>query len=235
MATIIREALNADQMSLTLWTGGMSKVGISLSGTWAGTVSFLAANDALNFFPVTMTPFASGTGVQSATATGNWERAVENLLAFRALFTRTSGTAIVTMAASLDASYQDAFLASTSKYVTQSVGSGAQNKITVAAQANRAWRLKSLSVGFSVAAGAAVDLQVSDGASSLLWEGYVPLSAGAPSAGGTWLVPIPLGGNNIAGIIDGGLVTTPGNSLVITLAAPGGSVVSTLNAELVAA
>ena len=52
--------------------------------------------------------------------------------------------------------------------------------------------------------------------------------------GGSWNVPLPFD-TGTPGQVGGGLVTTPGNSLVITLAAPGGSVVSTLNAEVAAA
>ncbi len=235
MANIIREALTADQMQLFLYCGGMSKAGFGVSGTWVGTVAFFGSTDGINFIPLSVTPFASGATVQSTTATGNWEALVRNFVAIKVVFTRTSGTAVIVLAASLDSSYQDAFLAPTSKYVSQNVGSGATNVITVAAQANRAWRLRTLSVAFSVAAGAGVDLKITDGASSVLWEGYVPASAGPLVAGGgTYLVPLPPP-SGTPGLLDGGVVGTPGNTLVVTLAAPGGSVVSTLNAEMTAA
>lgn len=236
MANVIREALNADGMDVVLPCANMSRVGFGVSGTWVGTVKFFFSQDGVNFagFPLSVQPFASGTAVQSTTSNGNFWANAQNYQAVKATFTRTSGTAIVSIAASNDATYQQAFLASTSVYVTQEVSAGATNVITQAAQANRAWRLRTLSVGFSVAAAAAVKLTVSDGASSLLWEGFVPASAGAPSAGGTWLAPLPLDELE-AGVSNGGLVGTPGNSMVVTLAAPGGAVVSSLNCEFLPA
>ena len=74
MSNIIREVLNAAGMELPLFTGGMSKVGFGLSGTWTGTVTFLGSTDGINFVPLSVTPFGSGTAVQSATANGSWER-----------------------------------------------------------------------------------------------------------------------------------------------------------------
>lgn len=237
MANILREALNADAMQLAIYCGGMSKVGINLAGTWVGTVKFFGSTDGTNFVPLSMTPFASGTTVQSATANGNWEISVQSLslVAVKVTFTRTSGTVLVTMGASIDSSYQDAFLASTSHFVSQSVSGGATNVITIAAQVNRAWRCRSLQVSFSVASGAAVLITISDGASSVLWEGYVPINnEGVATVGSTFNVPLPPDPMT-PGLTGGGVVNTPGNSLVITLAAPGGSVVSKVNAEIVPA
>lgn len=235
MANLIREALTADQQPLFLYTGGMSKVGFGVTGTWVGSIAFTYSTDGIVFNPLFVTPFATGTAVQVVTANGNWEALIRNIVAVRAVFSRTSGTAVVVIGASLDSSYQDAFLAATSKYVSQSVGSGATNVVTIAAQANRAWRCRTLSVGFSVAASAAVDLKITDGASSVLWEGYVPPNSGASLAGGgQFLAPLPTDPNT-PGLVGGGVVGTPGNSMVITLAAPGGSVVSTVNAEMAAA
>jgi hypothetical protein len=234
MASIIREALNADQMAVYLFCGGQSKVGFNVSGTWAGTVAFFASADGVRFDAVTVTPFASGTGVQSATGNGSWELQVQNYVAVKALLTRTSGTAVVVMATSRDSSYQDAFLTSTSKYVSQNVGSGATNVVTQAAQTNRAWRLRTLTIGFSVAAGAAVDIKITDGASTVLWEGYVP-KQDVSTGGFTYIVPLPPPLSADPSNPDGGVVGTPGNSMVVTLAAPGGSVVSTVNCEFQAA
>jgi hypothetical protein len=232
VAALIREALNADGMSLTVFTGGQSKVGIGLTGTWVGTVKFFASVDGINFIPVYLTPFASGTTVLSTTATGNWESACLNYVAFKATFTRTSGTAIVTMAASVDASYQSAFLAASSVFVSQSIASGAANAITQAAQANRAWRLRTCVVGYSTAASSVALLTVSDGGSSTLWETYVPV--GATGLIGTFQVPLPAD-PNIPGLTGGGIVGTVGSSMVVTLAAPGGSTVSKLNCEFIPA
>ncbi len=233
-----REALNAAGMTLPLFTGGMTRAGINLSGTWVGTVRFEGSYDGVNWQSLSVTPFASGTAVTSSTANGSWFVNVDSRLAVRVNFyARTSGTVIATVGASVDSSYQESFLASTSVYVNQEVTGGATNVITQAAQANRAWRLKSLSVGFSVAAAAAVKLTISDGASSVLWAGYVPKDAGsAITNGGTWEVPLPKGVPSPGtGIEDAGVVGTAGNMLVVTLAGPGGSVVSELNAVFIPA
>lgn len=234
MATILAEALNATGMKLTIFSGGQSYVGLNVAGTWVGTVSFFGSTDGMNFVPLFVTPFASGTAVSSSTANGSWFVPVGNYLAIRVTFTRTSGTAIVTLAASTDSSYQDAFLATTSRWVSQSVSGGAANAITVAAQANRAWNISELVIGYSVAPAAAVLVTISDGASSVLWETYVPplVNDGAATVGGTFRVPLPQPSGSDP---RGGVTNTPGNSLVITLAAPGGSVVSKVNAKISAA
>lgn len=227
MANIIREALNADAMRLTLFCAGQSYVGFNLTGTWVGTISFYGSFDGVNFVPISVTPFASGTAVSSATANGSWYAAAQNYAAVQVRFTRTSGTVLASLSASNDSSFQDVFLASTSIFVTQSVGSGAANSMTIAASTNRAWSLKKLVIGFSVAPAAGVLVTISDGASSVMWETYAnPLTNdGAATVGGSFNVPLP----------ENGLVGTLGNSLVIALAAPGGSVVSKLNAEVRAA
>ena len=228
MATRLTEVLNADAMSLGIYCGGQSKVGINLSGTWAGTVRFFGSTDGINFIPLSVTPFASGTTVQSATANGNWEVLVQNYVVIKAVFSRTSGSVVVVLSASIDSSYQDAFLASTSRFVAQEITAGAANAITQAAQANRAWRLRTLTGACSAAPGAAVKVTVTDGASSLLWESYIAASAGP------FAVTLPADPNT-PGVSGGGVVGTPGNSMVVTLAAPGGSVVSSLNCEFIPA
>ncbi len=226
MANIIREALSADGMSLHLFCGGMSKVGFGIAGTFVGTVSFFASQDGVNFLPAFVTPFASGTAVSTTTATGNWELTVRNALVVKVVFTRTSGTVIATLATSIDSSYQNAFLASTSVYATSSHAAGATNVLTIAAQTNRAWRLRTLVITWSAAPAAAVLCTVTDGASTVIWESYVP------TAGGQVVLPADA---NVPGLTGGGVVNTPGNSLVVTVADPGGSVVSKINAELSAA
>lgn len=229
MAFIIREALNATLMELPLFCGGMSKVGVNLAGTWAGTVKFYASSDGVNFIPVSVTPFASGTAVTSATANGNWELKVQGFVAFKVVFTRTSGTVLVTIAASIDASYQNAFLASTSLY-TNTTATATNNVTTVAAQTNRAWRLRTLTISMDGDAtwASSPALKVTDGASTILWA-YDP----TPTKG-HYNIPLPAP-SNTPGLTDGGLVNTPGNSMVVTLVSGGGSVKSNVNCEFSAA
>ena len=228
MAAILREVLNAQGMKLTINCSGQSYVGLNLSGTWTGKVSFNGSFDGIKFFPLSMTPFASGATVQSATGNGNWFIPIQNYVAVQVSFdTLTTGTVAVTMATSIDSSYQDAFLVSTSKYVNQEMTGGSQNQVTIAAQANRAWKLRTLVVSFSTAPGAAVPITISDGASATIWKTHAPASAGA------YLVLLPAD-MDWPGVTGGGVVGTPGNSMVITVGAPGGSVTSEINAELYA-
>ncbi len=236
MATILREALNSQGMQLTIFCGGQSYVGLNVSGTWAGLINWSGSFDGIKFFPLSVTPFPSGATVQSVTGNGNSFVPVQNYVAVRAtLTTLTSGSAVVTMAASIDSSYQDAFLGATSLFVNQETSGGLTNVVTIAAQANRAWRCRTLSVGFSVAAGAAVALTISDGSSGVIWKGYVPANPEATgTSGGTFLVPLPAD-SNVPGVSGGGVVGTVGNSMIITLGAPGGSVVSEVNAEMIPA
>ena len=157
MASPIYEVLNAQSMSLTIFCGGQSNVGVRLFGTWTGTVSFKGSYDGVNFVALTMTPFASGTGVQSATANGNWFVQCGNvvsgttptgLVAVQVVFTTlTTGTVSVAMCASVDSTWQNAFLAASTIYVnSEATGT---NTLTQAAQANRAWNLQELHVSFS--------------------------------------------------------------------------------------
>lgn len=229
MANVIKELLNTQGMALPIYCGGMTRVGIGVSGTWTGTITFEASNDGVRWVPVGVTPFASGTSVLTATANGNWQINVGDWVAVRArLSTLLTGSPVITLAAAIDASWQDAYLASTSRYVTAEGGAGAANTITQAAQANRAWRLRTCTVSFSTAPAAAVKITVSDGASSVIWEEYAPGSAGS------YGVKLPVDPDT-PGVSGGGVVNTPGNSMVVTCAAPGGAVVAAVSCEFIPA
>ncbi len=229
MAAVITEALNATGMGLTLWCGSLSYAGFGISGSWVGTIKFYGTTDGLNFQPISVTPFASGTDVTSTTANGSWFIPARNYLAVRVVFTRTSGTAIVKLAASTDSSYQDAFLASTSKFVNTTATGGA-NTTTITAQANRAWRLRTLIVSADTTPtwAASPNVKVTDGASTIIWALDLPATAGV------YNVPLPAD-SNTPGLTGGGVVGTAGSSMVITVASGAGSVKTNVNAELTAA
>ena len=251
MANIIRGGLNVAGADLVLSCigaagggfggsfgnasgGGLTRCGIALTGTWVGTASFYVSYDGANFFPKTVTPFPSGTGVQSATANGNWFADLQGAVAVQvALTAYTSGVVGVSIAAALDGSWQDAFLASTSKYVSQNVTGGLVNSQVIAAQANRAWRCRSASVSFNSEPSVAIEFQILDGASSVLWDGYVPKDIQTSAPGGVFQLPLPPPDPAVPG--SGGVVGTVGNTMTLKLFAPGGSVVSTVNAEMAAA
>jgi hypothetical protein len=223
----ISELLNATGMGLALFTGQQTRVGVGLSGTWTGTVAFNASTDGIIFNPVFMTPFASGTNVSSATANGNWFSDVKNYLAFQAVFTRTTGSVIVALSASQDSSYQDAFLTAPSIF-QNSVATAATNTLTIAAQANRAWRLRTLYISVSATATWAGNpvVQIKDG-TTLLWAFDIGTTAGTYSPG--------LPADNLLTGRPGGLYGTPGNAMSIAIASGGGSVQTNINCEVLPA
>jgi hypothetical protein len=232
MANIIREGLNALNMRLPLYCSGQSKVGFNVAGTFVGTLTPAFSIDGLNFnTPMSLTPFASGATVQTITGPGSWEVQTQNYIAVQLQMTAyTSGTAIVTLATSIDSSYQDAFLASTSIYINQASGANAINTITVAAQANRAWRCRRATISNSAAAtwGASPAFKILDGASSILY------ACDPPVAQGEYEIKLPTD-DNTPGRAGGGVVNTPGNSLGIVLQAAGGTAVTNINVEVRAA
>lgn len=230
-AAITREVLNADTMSLTIFCGGQSTVGIGLSGTWVGTASFYGSADGINFFAMSATPFASGTAVSSATANGNYFSPVKNLIAIKVVFTRTSGSLQVILAAAVDSSWQDAFL-SASTIAVSSTTSGGNNTLTQAAQANRAWKCTFLEVSFAgVLIGAAPRIDVYDGtiAGTTLYTAFLTGTTGSIGIVQKINLPTDASGNP-------SLVNTPGNAMTVVVSGvPSVQQTSTINAQFTAA
>ena len=207
------EVLNADGMSLTIFCGGQSNVGVGLTGTWVGTASFYGSTDGLNFFALSLTPFASGTAVTTATANGNYFTNVKNLIAIRVTFTRTSGSLVVIMAAAIDSSWQDAFATAIQIANSSSTTSGT-NTLTQAAQANRAWNLTFLEVsiaGLSFPGGVG-QITVYDGAitGNVLYKAF--LTQGVGSVGTVQKMNLPTGADGNPSVKG-----TPGNAMTIVL------------------
>jgi hypothetical protein len=76
---------------------GQGSIGIQLSGTWAGTVSFTASVDNTNFVPLLCFPANSGTAVTNTTTSNVFTTNVGGLTAVRTTLTSTtSGTVVVT-------------------------------------------------------------------------------------------------------------------------------------------
>ncbi len=222
MAQLTREVLNADGMSLTIFCGGQSNVGLGISGTWVGTVSFFGSNDGLTFFALSATPFASGTAVSTTTANGNWFTAVKNLMAIKVTFTRTSGSVQVNMAAAVDSSWQDAFLTQATIFNSSTVTSGT-NTLTQAAQTNRAWVLQTLDVscaGPGWSGSGRVTVYDGTVAGTVLWEEFIGSPPVVGSVGYAQKVALP----------DGGVTNTPGNAMTVVLRGMGNSS-SILNAK----
>lgn len=226
MAAITREVLNADAMSLTIFCGGQSTVGIGLTGTWAGTASFYGSTDGLTFFALSVTPFASGTAVSTATANANYFTPVKNLIAIKVTFTRTSGSLQVNLAAAVDSSWQDAFLSQATIFNSSTVTSGT-NTLTQASQANRAWALQECGISCAGPGWAGSGrLTIYDGtvAGTVLWEEFIGSPPVVGSVGYVQKLTVPAGG----------IVNTPGNAMTIVLRGMGSSS-SIINAKFSAA
>lgn len=92
-------AATDDTITLTsLMTHG--SVGIQLSGTWTGTVTFEATIQGSTWVALNLLPSNSGTAASTATANGAWGDVMHGWSAVRARFsTASSGTATVTIRA----------------------------------------------------------------------------------------------------------------------------------------
>jgi hypothetical protein len=76
-------------------------VGVQITGTWVGTVSFLGSVDRVNYSAVNCTPPNSTTAATTTTANGTWTCGIAGLGQVEIAFTAyTSGTAVVTVQAS---------------------------------------------------------------------------------------------------------------------------------------
>lgn len=214
-------------MQLPLFTTGQTWYAVNVAGTWTGTISFTASQDGVNYSPVSLTPFATGTAVSSVTANGSWYMPVGNNFSYNVtLTTLGSGNPIVTVGTSVDTSFQTTFMTPVLKYVNQAANN-ATNTVTIAAVTNRAFRLRTLILSLDSAAtwASSPALQIKDG-STVLW------AMDPPVAQGTYQVPLPAD-PGIPGVGGGGIVNTPGNTLVIALAASGGK--TNINGQLSAA
>lgn len=75
-------------------TQGLGTVGLQVTGTFSGTLSFTGTLDGTTFVAVLCTPYGSTTAVTTATSTGAWSCMVAGLRQFRVAFTSfSSGTA----------------------------------------------------------------------------------------------------------------------------------------------
>jgi hypothetical protein len=138
--TKVSKVLNALNQAVTIWCQGQSKLGINIfSVTGTNTFTFLGSVDGISFRPYSVAPYpeaqAAGfqvagvptTGnlpavaVQQATGAGTWEADVGNLQFFRVQVTAGAGPAKVTLTASVDGSYQEAFQTPTNIGVTSAV------------------------------------------------------------------------------------------------------------------
>lgn len=90
---LLQASLVAANDALNIGVMGQGGVGIQLTGTWSGTVSFEASIDGATYVALNMVPSNSATPASSATANGAWTANVAGFTTVRARFsTATSGT-----------------------------------------------------------------------------------------------------------------------------------------------
>ena len=93
-----QKSLTAAQDALTLEVRGAGAVGLQLTGTWSGTVSFEASIDGATYVAFNMVPSNSATAASSATAAGCWSANCGGYAIVRARCSAyTSGTINVTL------------------------------------------------------------------------------------------------------------------------------------------
>ena len=229
---IIRPGLNATGMAATIPLAGLSYCGVNLAGTWVGTASFFITYDGTNYKPVTLMPYPSGTGVQTTTANGSWFLPLFGgygpSMALQVVFTtRTSGTMNVTLCGSDDGSFADAYVAPSAIYQTQVGTANATNTLTVAANVNHAWRIRSCTVSVTGSGTPTGTIQIKDG-TTLVWSQDLLGTAGVPQ-----IVQLDLPAESTQE--PGGVTGTTGNSISVVVAALGANVTSSINFECHAA
>lgn len=76
--------------------GGQGHIGIQVTGTFVGTLTFYGSINNADFVAFAVTPAAGGSTVTTATATGLWTAQIAGLSTFRVGFSAfTSGSATV--------------------------------------------------------------------------------------------------------------------------------------------
>lgn len=112
--------LGAVNATTSLALDGMNTAVLQITGTWVGTISFLASMDGgASYFPVNMVPYGGAAQAGTASANGQWEMACGGLTHVQVVMSAyTSGSATV-------------LLAATSGLKSVRVGNPAGNPLTV--------------------------------------------------------------------------------------------------------
>jgi hypothetical protein len=224
--TKVTKVLNAVNQEVTIWCAGQSKVGIGITNvTGASTLSFFGSIDGITFNPITVGAYPEAippvNGVTVVTAAGNYELPVQNYLFIRVQMTAGAGPATVIMAASVDSSYQEAFLVGQSSinlvstlYPSTTSTAADANTMVIPGQANRMINLTFLEVSL-VGSGFGGNAQLK------IWDNAVLngvplyscfLTSPIGSVGSVQKINLP---QDAQGNI--GVQGTPGNALVIQI------------------
>lgn len=229
--------LNAVGQEATLWVAGQSKVGINVFGV-IGTVtlSFFASVDGITYYPLSLGAYPAGvsaaqvpvgggnlplTQVQTATANGQYEVNVQNITFVRVQQTAGAGSGKVIIAASVDGSYQEAFLTPSNIGVTSSVvfpsttsTASDTNTLTIPAVANAAINLTFCEVSCAGGGfGGNAQLRIWDGSVGNgvpLFSDFITAPIG--SVGTVQKINLPTDAQNNVG-----LQGTPGNAMVLQI------------------
>lgn len=238
-ATKVTKVLNAVNQEVTIWCAGQAKVGISIrSVTGTPTLKFTGSMDGLTFNPITLGTYPSATppaaGVTEASAAADYEVNVQNYEFIRVQMTLGAGPATVVMAASVDSSYQEAFLVSqsgvnisTTLYPSTTSTAADLNTMTIPGQANRAINLTFLEVSMvGPGQGGNPQLRVWDnsvGNGVPMYSCFLTTPVG--SVGSVQKINLPEDAQGNVGIQG-----TPGNAMVIQIRNLG-NVSTTINAR----
>lgn len=236
-ATRVSKVLNAVNQEVTIWCAGQAKVGVNIrSVTGTPTISFYGSLDGLTFNVLTVGAYPSASppadGVTSATAAGSYEVPVQNYQFIRAQMTSGAGPATVVLTASVDGSYQEAFLTdaqgvSLATLYPSTTSSSGINTMAIPAQANRAINLTFLEVSMAgPGQGGNAQLRIWDGAVGNgvpLYSCY--LTAPVGSVGTVQLINLPTDAQGNSGV-----QASPGNAMNIQIINLG-NVTAILNAR----
>ncbi len=105
LVLIFTSIVNAQNITTTVCPGagcidlnvaGQGSIGIQITGTWSGTVTFQASVNNVDYVSLLVIPTTSPTAVTTTTANGVWTAPVAGLTTVRVVFTAwASGTAVV--------------------------------------------------------------------------------------------------------------------------------------------
>mgnify|MGYP001565336397 CR=1 FL=1 len=225
-ATKVTKVLNAVNQEVTIWCAGQAKVGIRIiTVTGTPTIKFTGSLDGLTFNPLTVGAYPSATppasGVTEATAAGDYEVNVQNYQFIRAQMTSGAGPATVILAASVDSSYQEAYLVgqsgvnlSATLFPSTTSTAADLNTMTIPGQTNRTLNLTFLEVAMvGPGQGGNPQLRIWDGAVGTgvpLYSCFLTTPVG--SVGSVQKINLPEDAQGNVGVQG-----TPGNALVIQI------------------
>ena len=236
-ATKVTKVLTALNQEVTIWCEGQSKVGINIrSVTGTVVLTFLGSMDGLVYNPLSVGAYPSAsppvTNVLTAAAVGDYEVPVQNYKFIRVKMTTGAGPVSITLAASVDGSYQEAFDDTTAGVSLSGVlypsttSSSGVNTMTIPAVGNATINLTFLEVAMTGPGGGGAQLRIWDGSVGNgvpLYSCYLIVPAG--SVGAVQNINLPEDAQRNVG-----LQGTPGNALVIQIVNLG-SVSAIMNAR----